>query len=142
MMWLTPVYSFTYPATPNDARSRTSAALAIVPLNTTIGGFSGATRRRLRTRSMPGRWGDAGQGPQVDRLRLRLQRRQHLSPVCVATPGVQPFKGSRTVPHKGGVVGDQHRLDGDHGGGGHYATYRYGLAIALERVAGTVSSSL
>ena len=78
MMWLTPVYSFTYPATPNDARSRTSSALAIVPLNTTIGGFSGATRRRLRTRSMPGRWGDAGQGPPGRSLLLRLQRRQQL----------------------------------------------------------------
>ena len=145
MMWPTPVYSLTYPATPNDESSRTSSAFAIVPLKTTIG-------RRLR-RHPPNAANEVdaatvGQ-PQIEYHQVdpvRGARSAASSSWTVRTVTARWPAPSRAVRNRSRTKAVSSAISTVLTATMVVAvtrlTYRYGPAATLVRVARSVSSSL
>ena len=133
-MCCTALYSLTYPATPSAASSRTSSALAIVPLKTRIGSRpSSSLRMPTGPARRPAGAAGAGRAPPGRSSQVGAHARQQLRG---ALDGDRPV--ARLLERRPEPVADERRVVGDDdglGGDGLRAivpgSYRNGTCAAV-----------
>ena len=136
MCW-TALYSLTYPATPSAASSRTSSALAIVPLKIRIGSRPSSSLRMARTRSTPGACGRRRSRTIRSTWSTSARTRASSSAALVTVDGLVSRaleRGAKAIADERRIVGDDDRLRGDRGTG-HLDIYRSAVIRAVGRVA-------